>query len=330
MLRFAEVKHIVRLFVRFVLLLAAFLVLFVAATAAVRWVTFHQLGNAPPGSALASLLVQAGRPTILPAIIVTTLVTLFSLLRFSAGRAFALLLTFLLTGLSITFTMIGADYLEHVVSPVSAPLGRRLDPNILYRADNIDFYALDRDGAVFEPVLVHETGRDPALSVFQQAEQDRDSGSLLFRGATDRQLGLDAVENGYWKAFEAPQHVEQLFRDISVAASSFDENARLDNIDFLLLSGSLALVLTSLWVVVRLSRWPLFNIILSLGMARAVFATFYVIQSPSVRDFLGIVLSNQEMEYALPGAFVTLSVLLLLVSVLLPPFHHWKREVSGG
>lgn len=330
-LRFAEVKQIVRLLVRFALTLAAFFVLFAAASAAVRWVTFHDLGNAPPASALASLFVQGAGPALLPAIVVATLVSLFSILRVSAARPFGLLIIFLLSGFSITFGMIGVDYLERAVPQPSASAARRLEPNVLYRADNIDFYALDRrDEAVFGPLLVHEPAREPSLSIFQRAEQDRESGSLLLRGETDRQINLEAVENGYWQAFEAPVLVRRLFRDAKTVASSFGGEPGLYNIDFLLRAWSLALLLTSLWVVVRVSRWPLFNFILSLGMARAAFVVFHATQVPALRDVFRIVLSSEQMNYLVPGIFVGLSLLLMLVSVLLPPFHQWRREVSGG
>jgi hypothetical protein len=36
------------------------------------------------------------------------------------------------------------------------------------------------------------------------------------------------------------------------------------------------------------------------------------------------------LPYLLPGAFAAVSLLLLLVLILLPPFHEWKREVGRG
>jgi hypothetical protein len=329
MLRFAEVKDIVRLVVRFVVSIVAALLVLVAGIVAVRWVTFDTPEGPTAGRILALLVVQAARPALLPAIMASTLICLFRLLRFSRARPAGLLAVLLLTGFAVTFGYPAVERLAQAAPQLETPPHRRLDPDVLYRADDIDLYALGRSGLRLETVVVHEYGREPAFAVLDEAVLDPVAGEVLV-GGRRRAVSLSAVQNAYWQAFAPPAYIAGTVRDVDTAGAAFagasDPLAR----GFLLEAWTLALAVTALWVVVRASRWPLLNILLALGLARGYFAVFSLADSETVRQLVAGVVPAPYLPYLLPGAFAAVSLLLLLVLILLPPFHEWKREVGRG
>jgi hypothetical protein len=329
MLRFAEVKQIVRLVVRFVVSIVAALLVLVVGIVAVRWVTFDTPDGSSAGRILALLVSQALRPAVLPATIVATLVCLLRLLRFSRARPAGLLTVFLLTGLSVTFGFAGVERLAGSVPQPRTPLQRRLAPGLLYRGETVDLYALRATGAVLRTVVVHEYGREPAFRVFDEAVHDPMRDQLLI-GPQRMSVAMSSVENAYWRAFEPPPQLSGTFRDIAAAADRFPVAGVPFGRRFLLLAWTLALAVTSLWVVVRVSRWPLLNVLLALGIVRGYFAIFSLADRGAVREFAAVVIPQPYMSYLLPGAFAAVSLVLLLVLVLLPPFQQWKREVGRG
>ena len=329
MLRFAEVKEIVRLFVRFILSFAAAVVLIVAGIVAVRWVTFHDLSATLSGRLIAVLLSDAVGPAVVPSVVVAVLSCLFRLLRFSTARPVGLLMVFALAGAALTFGMIGAGEIALAFEDTSAESIRRLETDVLYRAEPFDFYAVDRSGAELGPVVVHDSGDTPAFRMLQSVVHDAGSDVLLV-SEMDTRVDLRSVRNAYWQAFVPPVGVAGVFEDARRAFSTF--RAELSNglPHLLLLSWTLALVLVSAWVVVRLSRWPLLNILLVLVLARGIFAAFSFVQTETMRDLMEIFLSPQQMHFVLPVVFTAGSVVLMLILILLPPFREWKREVARG
>ncbi len=333
-LRFAEVKEIVRLVVRFIMSFAAVLLLLVAGIVAIRWVTYHTPEDVPAGRTLAYLLVQAIRPAFLPAVLIAALVSLFGLLRLPRLRHVGLLVVFFITGLSITFGAVALLRLEGMVPAPEAPPSRRLEPGVLYRSDQLNFYAFDESGLTLSSVVYHVPGRDPAFGVADAGvlypdteelgvrEPDRPEGEL--------RISMSELQNAYWQSFVPPPEVDGTLEDVAGAGMAFKGRYSPMSRDFLMLAWTLALLTTSLWTIARATRWPLLNIMLTLGMVRAVFAAFSLVERESVREFAAAVVPAAYLEYLLPGLFAGVAVILLLILILMPSFEQWNREVGSA
>ncbi len=334
MLRFAEVKAIVRLVVRFILSFATVLLLLVAGIVAIRWVTYHTPANAPAGRAMAYLLVQAIRPAFLPAVFVATLVSLFGLLRVPRVRRAGLLVVLLITGLSITFGTAGLHRLERMTPAPEEPPSRRLESEVLYRSDRLDIYVFRRSGLAFSSVVYHAPERDPAFGVAEEGVLYPRTEDLEVRSPDlqepELRVSLSELENAYWQSFVPPPEVDGTLADVATAGMAFEGRYSPMSRDFLVLAWTLALVMTSLWTIVRSTRWPLLNILLALGMVRAVFAAFSLVERESVREFVAAMLPAAYLDYALPALFGGVAVILLLILILMPPFEQWNREVGSA
>ncbi|MFP4374800.1 MAG: hypothetical protein ACLFPO_10750 [Spirochaetaceae bacterium] len=329
MLRFAEVKEIVRLVVRFMLSFATVLVLLVAGIVAIRWVTYHTPSETPAGRVLAYWLVQAIRPSFLPAVFVAALVSLFSLLRLPHLRHAGLIAVLVVTGLSITFGAAGVRRLDDVVSAPEKRPGMKFEAGVLYRSDTLDFYAFDRSGYTLTSVVYHDAGRVPRLGVEDEVVLDPSTAELDLRGLGLR-IPANEVGNAYRQAFEPPPEVSGTLADVSNAATAFEGRYSPMSRDFLFLAWALALLMTSLWTIVRSTRWPLLNIILVLGMVRLTFAAFSLVEREGVREFAAAVVPAAYLDYLLPGGFAAVALILLLVLILMPSFTQWNREVGSA
>ncbi|NBF40827.1 MAG: hypothetical protein GVY14_10465 [Spirochaetes bacterium] len=334
MLRFAEVKEIVRLVVRFILSLATVLLLLVAGIVAIRWVTYHTPENVPAGRTLAYLLVQAIRPAFLPAVLIATLVSLFGLLRLPRLRHVGLLVVFVVTGSSITFGAAGLLRLEGMVPAPEAPPSRRLESGVLYRSDQLDLYAFDSTALSFSSVVYHVSGRDPAFGVAEEGVLYPHTEELGVRApdapGVDLRVSLSELENAYWQSFVPPPEVGGTLEDVAMAGMVFDGRYSPMSRDFLILAWMLALLTTSLWTIARATRWPLLNIILTLGMLRAIFAAFSFVEREIVREFAAAAVPAAYLEYLLPGLFAGVALILLLILILMPSFEQWNREVGSA
>jgi len=329
MLRFAAVKEIVRLLVRFIVSLAAVLVLLIAGVVAVQWVSYQAPDSAGIAPALATLATDALFRALLPSVVIAALVSMFALLRVEQGRAPGLLLLFVLTTATIMFGMTGVSVLSDRVGDGRQVTGRRFEAGVLYRSDRLDFYAFDDTGLLLGPVVVHDPGYRPALRVVDEVVHDAQEPYLQFRG-TDTRLAVSEVGNAYWQVFSPPPYIADTLDDVSEAAAVFESPFTPMTRDFLMIAGALGFFITMLWVPMRVSRWPLLNIILAAGMARGMFAVFSLMQIDRVREFFGIFVPAAYRHYLLPAAFAALGVILLLILGLLPSFQQWKREVRSG
>ncbi len=333
-LRFAEVKEIVRLVVRFILSFATVLLFLVAGIVAIRWVTYHTPESVPVGRTLAYLLVQAIRPAFLPAVLISALVSIFGLLRLPRLRHAGLLVVFVVTGLSITFGAAGFLRLEGMVPAPEAPPSRRIEPEVLYRSDQLDFYAFRSSGLELSSVVYHVAGRDPALGVAEEGVLYPHTEELEVRGpdepGLDLRVSLSELENAYWQSFAPPPEVAGTLEDVERAGMVLDGRFSPGSRGFLMLAWTLAFLTTSLWTIARSTRWPLLNIILTLGMVRAVFAAFSLVERESVREFAVAVIPPAYLEYLLPGLFAGVAVILLLFLILMPSFEQWNREVRSA
>jgi hypothetical protein len=333
-LRFAEVKEIVRLVVRFILSFATILLLLVAGIVAIRWVTYHTPEDVPAGRILAYLLVQAIRPAFLPSVLIAAIVSLFGLLRLPRLRHAGLLVVFVVTGLSITIGAEGLLRLEGMVPAPDAPPSRRLESEVLYRSDQLDFYAFDSTSLRFSSIVYHVQGRDPAFGVAEEGVLYPDTEEFGVRTPdapeVDIRVSLSELENAYWQSVVPPPEVAGTLEDVAWAGTAFDGRYSPMSRDFLILAWTLALLTTSLWTIARATRWPLLNIILTLGMLRAIFAAFSLVEREVVREFVVSVVPQAYLEYLLPGLFAGVAVILLLILILMPSFEQWNREVGSA
>jgi len=92
---------------------------------------------------------------------------------------------------------------------------------------------------------------------------------------------------------------------------------------------SLVFSFLSVSVLMRISRWPLFNILLGFLVMRGFFYLFRFLRE-EIASEVGKILADQTMIQLLPIlTLVGFGALMLLLDILFVPFRSWHREMEG-
>lgn len=95
---------------------------------------------------------------------------------------------------------------------------------------------------------------------------------------------------------------------------------------------SLAFVLSLIWTGARLTRWPLANVVVALGVVLAVLGTPRFLETFSVPSLVRTWFAVPPLwpleEYAVPLVWTVMGVILLATGFFLPGFRRWQREIA--
>jgi hypothetical protein len=99
--------------------------------------------------------------------------------------------------------------------------------------------------------------------------------------------------------------------------------------EFVLLAVSMAFVLLSTQIFMRISRWPLFNITVVILAVRGLLFLYFALRRGYLAELQALV-PEGLFERILPSlVFLALGVLLLLVDVLFVPYDFWQKRVDA-
>ncbi len=304
-----------RLLVRFLLWTLLLLIAGSLFIVAYRFVVGYEEGQARSGVFLVSLLSGVGR-LLIPAVLVGSVISLFDLIRESVSPKIGLPLLFLawsgaLAGGSLLLELqpLGQD------TPVpSVPSGR------IIRYGTIALYVGNVSGDAFEPVVVHDTdgyvvvdsGRiDPARSVFTVG---------------DRQFPLAQLGNTYSSVVDPPRAILGLASDSEASAEYL---GLLQGVTGLMHLAGLSLFLLGCWTLVRLTRWPLFNLVGVLLALRFALWIIPAVNQGALRPLVIAATSSLALPYVSAGLLGGLGLALFFTAALLSPLESFKREIAG-
>lgn len=326
MLRSSVVKNTILVPVRFVLvclILTAILVGIYALT---------MLGEAyDPGHTLAPGLVSArlmdGLRAVYPAsVLLSILITLFSVLRLRKFRFMALLLLFVVGAAATVGGIRGLQLLRRSSSPAGTATGA-FTSGVVYRFGDNFLYADHREGASLFDVVVYRSNKQPGFVFSPEALVDPATG-IVHISETGADFRIADSETSYAHMFAGRPVIAGLFRDIRVLSAALWNQRDPLAPSYLLLVSVTVLFITSLWFLVRLTRWPLFNALAAFGAFRLLFLLYAFLQGATFQEFIAAVVQPTFQRFVTPGVLLFISVVLVVINLLLPPFDLWKREVG--
>ncbi len=109
--------------------------------------------------------------------------------------------------------------------------------------------------------------------------------------------------------------------DVSVA---FKKDKKL----FFILSLSIIFLFVSCGVFMRITRWPLFNILLSFLVLRGVFYFYRFLRFVVANEIAGIIGVPDLKTYLPTYVMFGVGILIFLFDFLFVPFDRWKREIE--
>jgi hypothetical protein len=152
-------------------------------------------------------------------------------------------------------------------------------------------------------------------------------GSLTLTTTGPRALTITGSPDLSWTSVFAADRFTSLFlRDVRTMTSDFQRLLETSRAEFFASSFALVLLCTASLMLLRITRWPLLNIML-LGIAvRGWFSLYHLLAVRFAPQLAQVVTDSLVARMFPSAAFAAIAVLLLLVDVLFIPGDRW---VSG-
>lgn len=217
------------------------------------------------------------------------------------------------------------DAAVHPESALSRP-----SAELLYHFGATSVYFGQVEGLVFEEVVVLRPQETPVLRYYSQAMHDtEENGLLLMREAESPVLlRFPGASSPLVSSPQAPEYLLPLVRDAVHARSHFVTTLGASRIAGVILSAALAVYLASCFVCVRFSRWPLFNVLLTLLVFRLTLMLYAAIAAPAFAQFVVTLVPALPEFLVVPLVFGAAAMVFLLITVPLPRYRDWKRGVG--
>ena len=267
-------------------------------------------------------------PVVFPsAVLGAILNALVPILRIARFRFVALILLFCVSAATLIAGVYGARSVERTIS-APPPRPQTFSAGIIYRFGNDFLYAALQDGNMLSNVAVYRHGTTPGFSFSPEGTVDPLSGRISLRDIGETYRISDSMTSAA-RMFGTDPRLTDLFGDIRLLATFLSEQTRLKSAIYLATVVACALYVASLWIFVRLTRWPFFNGVLAFGALRLLFAGYAFMQSAAFRDTAATVLRDQYIAFIAPAAILFVGLLFSLIGLLMPQSDLWNRGVAG-
>jgi len=245
--------------------------------------------------------------------------------RFSRFLGFAIILA-----VGYIVMVNGMIWLSSVAAkekPVPGARPQYLRPLTFLRIGDAEVAPAAVTGGRLAGVLLYEPARgDTRLSVFPggTAEPAGSGLSVILSGAGTRRIEGEPEVPG--AGVFAPDQFTGLFlRDIATLTSDFERLMREALPQFFAASFALVFLSAASLMLLRLTRWPLVNVILLACAARGYFSLYHVL-AVNVTPSVSSVVTDPLLVLLFPSAaFLALGLILLLIDILFIPASRWTR-----
>jgi hypothetical protein len=256
---------------------------------------------------------------IIPSVVVSMILIGFRM----AHRPFSRLLGFLIVLLAGYIVLVnGMIWLSALSGRTrQAPLtaGQYLQPRTFVRLGAAVLAPAAVAGDNLEGILLDESGH---LTVYPTGRASSRDGSLTITLPGGRQItGSPQVSRS---TVFAPDIVSALFlRDINTLTNDFQRMMANALPEFFAACFALVFLCAASLALLRLTRWPLANVMLLLIAARAYFLLYHVLATRLAAAVSGAV-TDPGLARLFPSAsFVVLGIILLLVDIIFIPARRW-------
>ena len=299
---------------------------------------YNQAAGGPPFADLLPLIMRGIRPALVLGAVAAAFLSLFRLLRLGGSAPFALSLLWVLLAASLLVAVAAVELPLQWPQPAAQP-ARAPAAGVLLRSPQLALYIGRREGTQLRGVLLWRASAAQAgnrngaagFSVHPRASYDPMIEAIQFSTPPGTVM-LSDMQGGPWTIVEPPPLVSGMINDVRRIAAPLAGLARSDRLAVVLTVAALALIIVMSWVIVRLTRWPLFNAILAIGWLRLLLYLLPLSLDQSMLQALGrlLPLANFPPSYLSALLLSAVGLLLLVISVVMPSFSHWKRELNGG
>jgi hypothetical protein len=264
---------------------------------------------------------------MIPAVVLSIVLIGFRLARRPFSRFLGLLIVLLISYAALVNGMIGLRSLSAATRPASGSPSQYMRPSTFVRIGGVVLNASAVEGSAVRGVLVFDPSRPaPRFSVYGDARATVRADSITVSASGSPPLSATGAPDPAWTGVFAPDPITGAFlRDIATLTTDYQHLLASSLPQFFAACFSLVLLCTASLALLRITRWPLVNIMLLIIAVRGYFSLYHLLAVRLAPQVSGI-LTDQMVAGLFPsGVLAALGIILLLIDVLFIPADRWKE-----
>jgi hypothetical protein len=181
---------------------------------------------------------------------------------------------------------------------------------------------------VFGPTLVVDPAKQaPRFTLYRSGTASAKDGEVTLKLAGTRSATIrQRIERAATPLFAADVYTDYFMRDFRTMTGDFEKLLGVSFARFLFACFALLFLVSASLSLLRVTRWPLFNVLLLVLAVRAYLLLYHVL-AVDFAPTIGRVVSDPLLTVLAPSAaFIILGVLLLLIDILFIPSDRWTTE----
>jgi hypothetical protein len=292
------------------------------------WGLYESAGRSFTLAAAVQKLPRSLYDVLVPSVVLSIVLLGFRLARRRFSRFLALLIVLgvgyivLVNGMLLVRPLAGASPAE------GASPSQYFPPSTFVRVGERMINVRSLNGTRARAILVYEPAREGVrFTAFPEATAVIAAGALRLTASVPRPLSITGTPELPWTSVFAADRFTALFlRDVRTMTSDFQRLLVTSRAEFLASSFALVLLCTASLMLLRITRWPLVNIML-LGIAVRGYFSLYHLLAVTFAPQLAQGVTDTFVARMFPSAaFAGLAVIFLLVDILFIPADRWVSE----
>jgi hypothetical protein len=289
------------------------------------------LAEAPSRAFSAALFLQrlprAAVDVIIPSVILSIVLVGFRMARHPFSRFLGLLIVLGMGYVTLVNGMIWFRALAGASVPAASAPRQYLVPGTFTRVGSV----LVAVNEVNDPGVQGILRVDPArasnrLSVYTSGVASARAGSLTITTATKPAVTIAGSADPSWTSLFAPDRFTAAFlRDIGTLTADYERLLARSLPEFFAASFALVFLCAASLVLLRLTRWPLANVMLLVIAVRGWFSLYHLLAVRLAPRLAAVITDPLAVRLAAPAAFAVIGILLLLIDILFVPADRWSR-----
>ena len=265
---------------------------------------------------------------LLPAVVLSIVLLGFRLARKPFSRFIALLIVLGVGYIVLVNGMIWVRPLAAASEAVRESPRQYLPPSTFVRVGEQMINVRSVSDTSARGILLFEPQRAPGkFRVASEGTVTIRGGSLTLVTSGPRPVTITGTPDLSWTSvFAADRFTELFLRDVRTMTSDFQKLQRTSRAEFFAACFALLFLCTASLMLLRITRWPLVNVML-LGIAVRGWFSLYNLLAVTFAPQLAKAVTDAFVTRMFPSAvFIGLAVLFLLVDILFIPGDRWVSE----
>jgi hypothetical protein len=293
--------------------------------------TWGMVDSASRGFSLAYAAQRLPRSVfdvLIPSVVLSIVLLGFRLARHPFSRFLGLLIVLGVSYIVLVNGMLWLRAFSAKVPTTQAAPRQYLQPSTFIRLGDSEIALQSISGRDVQGILRFDArAAERRLQVFPTGTAVTRGGTLIMTTDSRPPLTIIGTPEPSWSPVFAADRFTGLFlRDVTTLTTDFARLLGRSRGEFFAACFALLFLCTASLALLRLTRWPLANIVLLIIAVRGYFSLYHLL-AIDLAPRIALLVSDPLVSRMFPSAIMAgVGVLLLLVDIIFIPADRWKRE----